>query len=184
MVSGRRIDRPLPAVLPAAQSGPAARAGDGEVPARRRGTDHQDLQRAGAEPLHGVRQSRGSRSGRRRRWARRSPRPSRSSPNARCTSACNKVFDAGTGAMGSPQLATQWQFAESSTGPFFDEFVSLLNPSTTQTATATLTFHLPGGGTLTRSYTRLARAAPHRLSESRGADRSRPRRARRTPRSG
>ena len=65
----------------------------------------------------------------------------------------NRVFDAGTGAMGVPQLATQWQFAESSTGPFFDEFVSLLNPSTTQAATATLTFHLPGGGTLTRNYT-------------------------------
>jgi methionine-rich copper-binding protein CopC len=64
----------------------------------------------------------------------------------------NKLFDAGTGAMGSPQLATQWTFAESSTGPFFDEFISLLNPSTTQTATATLTFHLPGGSTLTRSY--------------------------------
>ena len=65
----------------------------------------------------------------------------------------HQVFGAGTGAMGSPQLATQWLFAESSTGPFFDEFVSLLNPSTTQTATATLTFHLPGGSTLTRSYT-------------------------------
>jgi hypothetical protein len=65
----------------------------------------------------------------------------------------NRVFDAGTGAMGVPQLATQWQFAESSTGPFFDEFVSLLNPSTTQTATATLTFHLSGGGTLVRNYT-------------------------------
>jgi hypothetical protein len=59
----------------------------------------------------------------------------------------NRVFDAGTGAMGVTALATQWQFAESSTGPFFDEFVSLLNPSTTQTATATLTFHLSGGST-------------------------------------
>ena len=96
----------------------------------------------------------------------------------------NRVFDAGTGAMGSPQLATQWQFAESSTGPFFDEFVSLLNPSTTQTATATLTFHLPGGSTLDTELHGLARAAPHGVSESRSAARSRPRRARRTRRSG
>ena len=96
----------------------------------------------------------------------------------------HQVFDAGTGAMGSPQLATQWQFAESSTGPFFDEFVSLLNPSTTQTATATLTFHLRGRLDADAQLHGRARAAPDGVSESRSAARSRSRGARRTRRSG
>lgn len=62
-------------------------------------------------------------------------------------------MNAGTGGSAVPATATQWTFAESSTGPFFDEFVSLVNPSTTQTATATLTFHLSGGSTLSKSFT-------------------------------
>ncbi len=121
VVSGRRLDRPVP-VIPAAQSRAESRAGDGEVSARRRGADHQDLHRAGAEPLHRIRQSRGSRPGARVR-RRRDHLDATDRRRARDVFSVNRVFDAGTGAMGVPQLATQWQFAESSTGPFFDEFV-------------------------------------------------------------
>lgn len=64
----------------------------------------------------------------------------------------SQVFEAGSVGAGLPSLATTWHFAEGATGPFFDEFLTLLNPSPTSSATATITFHLQDGTTLIKSY--------------------------------
>ena len=57
----------------------------------------------------------------------------------------------GSASAGSTQLSTQWYFGEGSTGPFFQCFLSLLNPGTTP-ATATVTYHLSDGSTASKAY--------------------------------
>ena len=58
---------------------------------------------------------------------------------------------AASASAGSPQLSTQWYFGEGATGPFFQCFLSLLNPGTTA-ATATVTYHLSDGSTASKAY--------------------------------
>ena len=57
----------------------------------------------------------------------------------------------GSASAGSNQLATQWYFGEGSTGPFFQCFLSLLNPGATD-ATATVTYHMSDGSTASKAY--------------------------------
>lgn len=52
---------------------------------------------------------------------------------------------------GSPDLATQWFFAEGSTQFPFTEFIHILNPNTTAMS-ATINFQMPGGQVVTRSF--------------------------------
>ena len=58
----------------------------------------------------------------------------------------------GSASAGSAQLSTQWYFGEGATGPFFQAFLSMLNPGTTA-ATATVTYHLADGSTASKAYT-------------------------------
>lgn len=69
-----------------------------------------------------------------------------------------QIFEAGIGGAGIPQPSTAWYFAEGATGPFFDEFLTLLNPSTIATATVGVAFHLQDGRTVSKFY----RVAPER----------------------
>ena len=57
----------------------------------------------------------------------------------------------GSASAGSNQLSTQWYFGEGSTGPFFQCFLSLLNPGATA-ATATVTYHMSDGSTASKAY--------------------------------
>ena len=57
----------------------------------------------------------------------------------------------GSASAGSNQLSTQWYFGEGSTGPFFQCFLSLLNPGATD-ATATVTYHMSDGSTASKAY--------------------------------
>ena len=57
----------------------------------------------------------------------------------------------GSASAGSNQLSTQWYFGEGSTGPFFQCFLSLLNPGSTA-ATATVTYHMSDGSTAAKAY--------------------------------
>lgn len=63
-----------------------------------------------------------------------------------------QIFEAGSVGAGLPNPAATWHFAEGATGPFFDEFLALLNPSATTAATATVRFYLENGATLSKSY--------------------------------
>ncbi|MGE3840786.1 MAG: choice-of-anchor Q domain-containing protein [Vicinamibacterales bacterium] len=67
-------------------------------------------------------------------------------------SANAQTFGAGHESAGIPAPATQWFLAEGATGPFFDLFVLVANPSDTA-AQVQATFLLPGGGSLVRNYT-------------------------------
>ena len=58
----------------------------------------------------------------------------------------------GAASAGSAQLSTQWYFGEGATGPFFQAFLAMLNPGTTA-ATATVTYHLANGSTVSKAYT-------------------------------
>ena len=58
----------------------------------------------------------------------------------------------GAASAASPQLSTQWYFGEGATGPFFQAFLAMLNPGTTA-ATATVTYHLADGSTVSKPYT-------------------------------
>ena len=58
----------------------------------------------------------------------------------------------GAASAGSAQLSTQWYFGEGATGPFFQAFLAMLNPGTTA-ATATVTYHLADGSTVSKAYT-------------------------------
>ena len=58
----------------------------------------------------------------------------------------------GAASAGSAQLSTQWYFGEGATGPFFQAFLAMLNPGTTA-ATATVTYHLADGSTVSKPYT-------------------------------
>ena len=57
----------------------------------------------------------------------------------------------GSASAGSNQLSTQWYFGEGSTGPFFQCFLSMLNPGATA-ATATVTYHMSDGSTASKAY--------------------------------
>ncbi|AMY10978.1 hypothetical protein LuPra_04222 [Luteitalea pratensis] len=61
-------------------------------------------------------------------------------------------FAGGTASMGAPAPATRWLFAEGATGPLFDAFLLLANPSQGQ-AQAEITFRLPEGQSVTRVAT-------------------------------
>jgi hypothetical protein len=60
-------------------------------------------------------------------------------------------FLAGHAGAGIPQPATSWFLAEGATGPFFDEYVLIANPSVSPASIAA-TYLLPGGDTLTKTY--------------------------------
>jgi Bacterial Ig-like domain/Putative Ig domain/Bacterial Ig domain len=62
-----------------------------------------------------------------------------------------ETFTAGAAAVGAPQLATQWMFAEGSPGGFFDEFLLIANPASSPTI-ATVTYRRPDGVSATASY--------------------------------
>jgi uncharacterized repeat protein (TIGR01451 family) len=61
-------------------------------------------------------------------------------------------FGRGGGASGGvPHPSTTWYFAEGATGSWFDAFLMLVNPNP-GVATATVTFQLPDGRTVTKQY--------------------------------
>lgn len=62
-----------------------------------------------------------------------------------------QTFAAGHEGMGVTAARTSWFLAEGATGPYFDEFVLIANPSTNP-ATARLTFLRPSGAPLTKDY--------------------------------
>ena len=62
-----------------------------------------------------------------------------------------QVFAAGHGSAGVTAPATSWFLAEGATGPFFDLFILLANPSD-QVAQVTVDYLLLGGTTFTKSY--------------------------------
>ncbi len=61
-------------------------------------------------------------------------------------------FAAGHGSAGVTTPATSWFLAEGATGPFFELFVLIANP-TLQAAAVRVDYLLPGGGTLSKQYT-------------------------------
>jgi hypothetical protein len=63
-----------------------------------------------------------------------------------------RVFDAGHESAGVTAPATGWFLAEGATGPYFDLFVLIANP-TGADASITVTFLLPNGNTVIQSYT-------------------------------
>ena len=60
-------------------------------------------------------------------------------------------FTAGTASMGASATSTTWLFAEGATGPLFDTFLLLANPSAAL-ASVEVTFRLPDGQPITRTY--------------------------------
>lgn len=63
-----------------------------------------------------------------------------------------RLFNGGHEAAAVAGPATSWFVAEGRTGPFFDMYLLLANPGTSA-ATATITFLLPGGGTVVQTRT-------------------------------
>jgi hypothetical protein len=63
----------------------------------------------------------------------------------------DQLFTAGHAAAGSPEAATAWSFAEGATGPFFDLYLLLANP-TGQMATVVVNYLLPSGEIVKRGY--------------------------------
>lgn len=61
------------------------------------------------------------------------------------------IFQAGHESAGVTDLATRWYLAEGATGPFFDLFLLLANPSD-QAAEVTVTYLLPDGSRVPRSH--------------------------------
>jgi hypothetical protein len=61
------------------------------------------------------------------------------------------AFGAGSDSAGATASALDWFLAEGSTGPSFDEYILLANP-TSSTAELNVTYLLTGGGTLTTQY--------------------------------
>jgi hypothetical protein len=61
-------------------------------------------------------------------------------------------FAAGTDVAGLPAPSVNWFFAEGATGPFFDFFLLLANPSTTTAADVSVTYVTSVGGSVTRTY--------------------------------
>lgn len=62
-----------------------------------------------------------------------------------------KVYSAGHDAAGVTSPAKTWFLAEGATGVFFDEYVLMANPNTTD-ATATVEYLLPDGTVITKTY--------------------------------
>jgi hypothetical protein len=63
-----------------------------------------------------------------------------------------QLFGAGHEGAGIPAPATEWFLAEGATGPYFDNFVLIANPSVTD-AEVEAVFLLPDGTTVTKTYT-------------------------------
>jgi len=63
-----------------------------------------------------------------------------------------RLFGAGHESAGVNAPATSWFLAEGATGAFFDLFVLIANPNA-QAAEVTATYRLPGGATVTKTYT-------------------------------
>ncbi|MGE3841439.1 MAG: hypothetical protein AB7I50_07615 [Vicinamibacterales bacterium] len=63
------------------------------------------------------------------------------------------LFEAGHESAGVTAPALNWFLAEGATGTFFDEFILLANPSSTDDAQVRATYLLPDGSTLTKLYT-------------------------------
>jgi hypothetical protein len=61
------------------------------------------------------------------------------------------LFRAGHESAGVTSAATSWYLAEGATGPFFDLFLLVANPSD-QAAEVAVTYLLPGGGTLRHTH--------------------------------
>jgi hypothetical protein len=68
------------------------------------------------------------------------------------------ALEAGHESAGITAPATSWFLAEGATGPYFDLFVLLANPSATTDAIVRATYLLPDGTTLVRDYTVAANA--------------------------
>lgn len=62
------------------------------------------------------------------------------------------LWSAGHGGAGAPALSTSWFFAEGATGPYFDLYLLLANPSSTA-AQVTATYLRPSGPPVEKSYT-------------------------------
>jgi hypothetical protein len=62
------------------------------------------------------------------------------------------LFGAGHESAGVTSTGTNWFLAEGATGPYFDEFVLIANPTAT-TAQVRATYLLPGGTTVVKDYT-------------------------------
>ena len=62
------------------------------------------------------------------------------------------LFNAGHGSAAVPAPALSWFFAEGATGSFFDEFITLANPSPNYTATLTVNYLLSTGSIVTKAY--------------------------------
>jgi hypothetical protein len=62
-----------------------------------------------------------------------------------------RLFEGGHESAGVTETATSWFLAEGATGPFFESFVLLMNPTTTK-ASVELTYLLPGGETVIRVF--------------------------------
>ena len=67
------------------------------------------------------------------------------------TPAGSRAFESGHDSAAIPAPSTQWFLAEGSTGGFFDTFLLLANPND-ETAQVTITYLLPNGTTVERSY--------------------------------
>nr|MBA2356640.1 hypothetical protein [Acidobacteriota bacterium] len=69
----------------------------------------------------------------------------------------NRLFGAGHASAGITTPAPTWSFAEGATGPYFDTFLLLANPSAEPLAVRA-SFLLPTGATITREYTVAAKS--------------------------
>ena len=61
------------------------------------------------------------------------------------------LFNGGSVAPGVQAPSTIWYHAEGATGPYFDTYLLLANPGTVD-AIATVTYLLPAGAPVTRTY--------------------------------
>jgi hypothetical protein len=66
-------------------------------------------------------------------------------------SRANAVFVGGHGSAGVTAPATEWFLAEGATGPYFDTYVLIANP-TPETAQVLVSYLLPGGGSVDKRY--------------------------------
>ena len=151
----RRHHQRVQALLPAPE--PESGGGDGHdrVPARARA-------RAGHASPTAWRRSRGRRSTSRRSIRRCAPRKSRRASStdaetpilverAMYLNAGGRLFGAGHASAGITTPAPTWSFAEGATGPYFDTFLLIANPSS-DSLSVRATFLLPSGATVQRTY--------------------------------
>ena len=61
------------------------------------------------------------------------------------------AFGGGAASSGSTQLSPSWFFGEGATGPFFQAFLSMVNPGMAA-ATVTVTYHMSDGSTASQDY--------------------------------